>query len=255
MVRKILLLLILFTACSIQSHNKQEVYSGILIKNTNWKGEIVIEKDLLIPENVEVVIEPGTKIYFELADSSRTEPIFLLPENEIFVKGHLIAKGTKNKPIVFSSFSKNPSQKDWGGIVLNGGSLTLKNVHFKNASSGIIAIDGSVEISDSIFSENYNSLIILKGAKGYIKNTEVLNGKTGIVIDNENITINNIKIKNNEEGMVIKKISNDTNYIEITKNETGLIIPSNLISFFIRENKVYENKRNVFFFFNDIPTH
>jgi hypothetical protein len=251
MVKKILILLLLLSSCSTHFLKKEDKpFSGILKDNITWDGEIFIEKDLLIPANVELIIKPGTKIYFNKADSSRTEPIFLLPENEILIRGKMIAKGTPKNPIIFTIKSEKPSNKDWGGIVVDKGLLIMDNCIVNFASSGITAISGEIQLSNSKLTNNYTALSIFENVKGSIKNLQIDSNKTGFIINNEIIEISKVTITNNEEGLIVKNLPPLTNKVEVTKNDSGLIIPIKLIKFFVKGNTVHENKNNVYFYNN-----
>lgn len=257
MVKKTFLILIfaLINACSIYvtEKNNENHFGGILTTNTVWDGNVVVEKDLLIPENITLSVMAGTKIFIEKSESSRTEPIFLLPETEIMVRGKMILKGEKGKTINLISAEKNPSQKDWGGIVVDGGYIDLNYSNIKNAYAAITVLDGTVNIKEAIFSENNMGLLMLEKGKGIVENIEIKNNKTGIIINNGNLKLNNILVENNEDGMIVKKISQETFNIKIRKNITGLIIDKNYIDFLLRANEVYENKDNVLFYtFNNI---
>jgi len=251
MVSKIFILLLLLSSCSTHFLKKEETtFSGIIKENITWDGEIFIEKDLLIPPNVELIIKPGTKIYFDKAESSRTEPIFLLPENEILIRGKMIAKGTSEKPIIFTIKTEKPSNKDWGGIVVDKGLLIMDNCMVNFASSGITALSGEIHLNNLRLTHNYTALYLFENVNGSIKNLLIDSNKTGFVIDNEHIEISNITITNNEEGFIVKKLPPLTNKVEITKNDTGLIIPTNFIKFFSKGNSIYENKNNVYLYNN-----
>lgn len=255
MVKNFLFLLLILTACSVstieQSVENQNVYGGIINKNLVWKNVVVIEKDVLIPEGINVIIEPGTKILINKSETTRTEPIFLQPETEILVRGKLIAKGLTNKPIFFISSEKDISKKDWGGIVIDGGSFELSKGIIKNASTAITLINGNIDIKETIIDDNNYGIVLLENGKGSISNCIIKNNKSAMIIDNKNITLKNIKISNNEEGLIIKNINPHATGLEINKNETGIIIPTNFLNFFIMDNRIYENKVNVFFFLVD----
>ncbi|MCX7770629.1 MAG: right-handed parallel beta-helix repeat-containing protein [Proteobacteria bacterium] len=252
-MRIFLFLLFFLPGCiGILKDNENNIYGGILNKNTIWKGTITIEKDLLIPQNVELKIEKGTKILLKRSESTRTEPIFLQPETEILVRGKLYATGNKNKPILFISGEKEVSPKDWGGLVLDGGRIELSNVIIKDASTAILAIDGNIKITDCIFENNNYGFVALENSQGSLENCIIKKNKSGIIINNDKIILKNIKVTENEEGMIIKKINGKSSGFEIFRNDTGLVIPLNYLNFFIEDNKIYENKKNVFLFDTDI---
>ena len=67
-------------------------------------GEVPIEKDLTVPEDSTLVIEPGARL--RMGNDTR-----------IFVKGRIIAKGTEDKPIIFEGIDKDVY---WRGIKIEG---------------------------------------------------------------------------------------------------------------------------------------
>ncbi|BAV94734.1 hypothetical protein [Ichthyobacterium seriolicida] len=123
---KILLLSILFTVISCkedipgnndQPNNESKKYDlkGDITKNTTLKGGITytLIGGVKVKDGVTVTIEPGTII-----KSHPTEPsvAFLLFERGSKIK----AKGTKEKPIVFTSGKTDKKAGDWGGVILCG---------------------------------------------------------------------------------------------------------------------------------------
>ena len=57
----------------------------------------------------------------------------------------LIAKGTADKPIVFTSASQNPQSGDWGGIVLLGTAKVNQALTWKGAAvTGLTSVEGGV---------------------------------------------------------------------------------------------------------------
>lgn len=255
MVKKLYLFILVLTACSgiyIQEKAKNEnTYGGIIKKNLTWENTVIIEKDVLIPEGVEVKIKPGTKIIINKSENTRTEPIFLQPETEILVRGKLIARGLEDKPITFISSEKEKSPKDWGGIVVDGGSIDLYNVVVKNASTSLTLVNGNLTIKKVLIEDNNYGIVLLEKGEGLISDCILKNNKTAIILDNSKTLIEHTKIFKNEEGLIIKNVHPKVNNLEITGNDTGVILPTKDLNFLLKDNRIYENKNNIFFFFFD----
>lgn len=66
---------------------------------------------VFVTENSTLMIESGTKIY---GDNNGTSFLSILQG------GMILANGTQNAPIIFTSINQNPSPGDWGGIIVNG---------------------------------------------------------------------------------------------------------------------------------------
>ncbi len=85
-----------------------------------------------------LTIEPGTKIVGEL---NRQGGLIITRSSKI------IADGTADKPIVFTSEAANPQRGDWSGVILLGNAPT--NSSF-NGVQGIGEIEGGVNNSDGL---------------------------------------------------------------------------------------------------------
>lgn len=85
-----------------------------------------------------LTIEPGTKIVGEL---NRQGGLIITRSSKI------IADGTQDKPIVFTSEASNPVRGDWSGLVILGNAPT--NASF-NGVAGIGEIEGGVNNSDGL---------------------------------------------------------------------------------------------------------
>ncbi len=85
-----------------------------------------------------LTIEPGTKI---VGESGKNGGLIITRSSKI------IADGTADKPIVFTSESATPKRGDWAGVVLLGNAPT--NSSF-NGAAGIGEIEGGINNSDGL---------------------------------------------------------------------------------------------------------
>jgi hypothetical protein len=85
-----------------------------------------------------LTIEPGTKI---VGEAGKNGGLIITRSSKI------IADGTADKPIIFTSEAANPKRGDWAGVVLLGNAPT--NANF-NSVQGIGEIDGGVNNSDGL---------------------------------------------------------------------------------------------------------
>jgi hypothetical protein len=91
-----------------------------------------------VTDGAVLTIEPGTKIVGETGQKGGL----------IITRGaKLIADGTLDKPIVFTSESASPIRGDWAGIVLLGNAPTNSSY---NGTAGVGEIEGGVNNSDGL---------------------------------------------------------------------------------------------------------
>lgn len=92
--------------------------SGVLTRDEAWSGTVIVTGDVTVPKGVTLTIEPGTIVKFETEDdqSKFARQHGRSFKCELIVKGILVAKGTPEKMIVFTSNAENPKEGDWYGI-------------------------------------------------------------------------------------------------------------------------------------------
>jgi hypothetical protein len=93
-----------------------------------------------VVNGAKLTIEPGTVIHGEKGASSRG--------TLVITKGcQIIADGTKDNPIVFTSDQANPARGDWGGIVILGNAKTNSSY---NGIQGIGSVEGGVNNAEGL---------------------------------------------------------------------------------------------------------
>ncbi len=138
------------------SLSAQNYIHGLLEKDTTWKGTVYIDGDIIVPSNVRLLIEPGTKIVV----APNTDVMRKGKDKEkvdITVKGSLIAKGLPERKILFTSASKEPMMADWYGINIKNKQNTciLEYVIVEYAYYGINIINSKPIIKNSEIRYNY----------------------------------------------------------------------------------------------------
>src|SRR6476659_5517651 len=109
------------------------ILEGRITANRTLKADLVY-----VTNGAILTIEPGTKIVGEL---NRQGGLIITRSSKI------IADGTPDKPIIFTSEASSPQRGDWSGIILLGNAPT--NSSF-NGVQGIGEIEGGVNNSDGL---------------------------------------------------------------------------------------------------------
>jgi len=116
------------------------ILEGRISENRTLKADYVYKlRGLVYVTNGAVLtIEPGTKI---VGEKGKNGGLVITRSCKI------IADGTPEKPIVFTSEESNPQRGDWAGVVLLGNAPT--NASF-NGQQGIGEIEGGINNSDGL---------------------------------------------------------------------------------------------------------
>lgn len=146
--------------------------------DTVWRGVVAVEGEVRVLKGATLLVQPGTTIRFSTAKSEAGEP-----QARLLVAGTLIAQGTADEPILFTSAGESARPGDWGGIVLDRAVARMNRLSHARVEGGIVGVAGS------------NSVLV-------IENTVLRNNVTGVYASQELIgTIMHSTISDNEVGM------------------------------------------------------
>lgn len=231
---------------------------GIIDKDTVWEGEVLLKADVEVAKGVTLTIKPGTIVMFEKIKSFGPMKLYedkthAFPRIEIIVKGKIIARGTSDNMIFFSSVAPTPASGDWGAInLLNSKDNVIEYCDFSYAHTAIHAHGGQVAVSHCNFHDNG----VAVGCKN-IKDFEV---KSLFTVENNMIRGNGMGLlfgggsvmnaKHNEItdnalfGVYAKKGSAKSiiKYNNISRNGKGVLFWAVAEGFKISENNIADNK-------------
>ncbi len=163
--------------------------SGLELRSQIWSGVIHITSDIIFPPWTTLTILPGTKILFEknpdIPDTPWTKYAddFITKHNDptgrvgynqshfdIYAK--IIARGTAEAPIIFTSAQVKPEYADWDQLVLRGGSV-LDHVDVSYAHNGINVDGDNATITNSRSRDSLWSCIDIFSFNNRVENNEV----------------------------------------------------------------------------------
>ncbi len=191
---------------------QDQVISGLTIsKQTSWSGKIIIEGDVIVKKNARLTIAPGSQILFspniDKSSSGKDKT-----RSELIVKGVLIAKGSVERKITFSSAAEEPRMGDWYGIQLINSKQPsiIDYTLIEFAYNGITIKKNSSVIRNSQIRLNYNAGISceVKASPPITKNIISENGYAGIITSlgaKPVLSLNLISL--NEIGVIVFKTS------------------------------------------------
>ncbi len=174
-------------------------YQDVALRGeTVWQGRIEINGLVRVPEGGRLVIMPGTVVEFLRKDSNGDG----IGENGFLVQGRLIAKGTRENPIIFRSAEKNKRPGDWDAInIMNSASAQnlIEYCRIEHAYRALHFHFSNVALQNSVLTDNYRA-VQFQESLVEIKGNRLCNNKSGIQGRDSDITLTDNLICNNKLG-------------------------------------------------------
>lgn len=173
---------------------RDEAFRGDMV----WQGRIEVAGTIRVPQGSRLIIMPGTIIEFEKKDTNSDG----IGENGIMVQGRLIAKGTKEEPIVFRSAEKEKSIGDWDSINImdsTEGQNLIEHCRIENAYRGLHFHFSNVAVHNSVISNNYRG-IQFQESQVDLKGNYLYGNKSGVQGRDSDLTFSDNTLQNNYVG-------------------------------------------------------
>ena len=254
----LILLLLVMTACGRQKLT--ELDKSTLDKDTTWSGQVLVKGDIYVPPGVTLNIKPGTVVSFQKIDEKSDRNMFAIdspyyPQAELIVRGRLVARGTPQDNIVFTSAEIKPEPADWGAInFLGSEGNVITHAKILNAYNGVHAHGSKVEISHCEFVKNgvgvsFKAEEETPGvpwfgirSKLVIRNNLFAKNKGAIGVRNSDAEISHNEIRENKFFGIWPKENNKltVSFNEITGNGRGIYLYQSQGATF-ENNNIYDN--------------
>lgn len=248
--------------CILTGCGKKTIEVGMqtISEDTTWSGEIEVTGDVYIPPGVTLTILPGTTVKFKRIDKQSGRNLFgddtpYFPQAELIIRGKLIAQGTRDNIIIFTSAERDAKVADWGAINLLGSDdsiITYCKILF--AYNGVHAHSATALIMNNEFMKNGVAISFKKESspqlEWYGKDSDITvmhnlihKNKGGINFRNSKTLISFNKIKDNKFfGLWVKDKSDAyISYNEIADNYKGIYLYQ-AYGQKIHFNNIYNNK-------------
>jgi parallel beta-helix repeat protein len=150
----ILLFLILVSSAAYADEGVLRLHDHTFNTDQTWSGTVLIDGVVQFAPEATLTILPGTTVMFTKTDTDHDG----IGENEIYIQGHLLARGTKEKPITFTSAEEHKRPGDWGAVnimVSEGKRNELSNCIIEYGYRGFHMHFSKASITDSMMRDNY----------------------------------------------------------------------------------------------------
>ena len=171
----------------------------VLSEDTVWRGEVLVEGALTVAPQATLTVEPGTVVRFRRKGAQTPS---------LVVQGRIVAAGTKETPVLFTSNFAVPAPSDWQGIMLLGSEKKnlLENCRIQGAQTGLEALFSSVTLKNvrverSATGMRFQDTLLAMEAGG------VSDCDTGLSFAESEATLRGIAVEGNRLGVVAKRSS------------------------------------------------
>ncbi len=139
--------------------NTIKISGSYIYNSTVWTKDNApywVTSQVYVRNDAVLTIEPGVTVKFD--------PGIYLRIADSVPSGYLVAKGTVNQPITFTSSSANPAPGSWGGILIyNQNDPILSAIEYANinyATTGLAVYKGAMNITNNHFESNSQAVEI-----------------------------------------------------------------------------------------------
>ena len=214
---------VLITTASCSPVSSVQMIAGSELHGSHrWEGNIRIAGDVVFAKDSSLKIQPGTVISFSEAepgtDLFQDHPHFV--GSELIIKGSVVAEGTPDAPIKFTSDNSVESPSPWGGVnIMQSPDARFSFCIFEGADSALHIQESKVVVRQSLFRSN------LVGLRFH---------SSDIVAEHNNFLQNHTAIRSHFGSPVIR-------YNVLKDNRKGLFITSHPRDFLVSQNNFVNN--------------
>lgn len=232
------------------------VGKGVIAHDTIWQGEVLITGDVEIAKGATLLIMPATVVRFTRIKDFGPDKLFTDKEHhfsrtEILVRGRLMAQGSREQRILFTSAADTPKPGDWGAInFMDSLDNILEFCDFLYGQTAVHGHSAHVVISNCLFQHN-GTAIGIKDLKGHpiqcvtpMLHNQISDNGGGILYGaGSTPIIAHNEITNNEFfGIYVKKGGfANVRYNNIRRNGKGVILFASKGSY-LRDNNIVDNR-------------
>jgi parallel beta-helix repeat protein len=201
------------------AQNDQPVYENWIVsditsdRTLNAGQRYEVFNTINVSSGATLTVPAGTELHFVNNDG-------------LTLDGNLVTQGTLQQPVVFTSNANSPNSNSWQGITANGASsqITLNYTQMSYASNAINVLNGSANITNSIFDQNNIAVQFASGSNGSVIGNSFDNGNTGLRITGANPVVQANTIQNQTFGVYLNNGASPTINTgnTITENNYGI---------------------------------
>jgi parallel beta-helix repeat protein len=220
----------------LQKKETSRIYRDeALLGVTVWQGRIEVNGIIRVPEGARLVIMPGTVVEFRKTDSNNDG----IGENGLLIQGVIIAKGTRENPILFRSAELQRKMGDWDAVNIMNSDKAQNLIEFcqiEDAYRGLHFHFSNVAVTESVVRNNYRGIQFQESIVE-ISRTHFYDNKSALQARDSEVSISGNVLYHNYSGINLLRntllLDNNTiinNYRDGLRVREGVpIVEKNLI--------------------------
>lgn len=171
----------------------------VIAEDTVWRGEVLVQGVVTVAPQATLTVDPGTVVRFRR--NGQQAPL-------VVVEGRLVAAGTKESPIVFTSAFQAPAANDWQGIMLLGSEKknALENCRIEAAQTGLEALFATVALRN-VRAVNCATGMRFQDALVAMEGGGASGCDTGLVFSQAEATLRGVNLADNRQGIAARTSS------------------------------------------------
>ncbi len=203
----LLLLGLLHSGCSTVLPPVRHFGDRVIDAEERWSGTVVIDGIVTVKKGGRLVIAPGTRVAFVRNDRDGDG----IGDSELLVEGEIVARGTEDAPIIFTSAEKEPRPADWKYLYLDFARRgEIAHVVSEYAYSGIQVHFCKARIENSVFRHNIDG-VRFSTVNIVVEGNAIYNNRHGLRYEERRSSalITGNDIRGNEIGIFVVTRSED----------------------------------------------
>jgi hypothetical protein len=170
-----------------------------LDQDTVWRGDILVEGVVTVAPQATLNLEPGTVVHFRRKGTQA--PLLV-------VQGRIVASGTRETPVLFTSNFAVPAAGDWQGVMLLGSEKKnlLENCRIEGAQTGLEVLFSNLTLKN-VRSERSETGMRFQDAVIVMEGGGASACDTGLSFSESETTLRNISVVGNRIGLSARKSS------------------------------------------------
>jgi plastocyanin len=209
-----------------------ESFIGI---DKTWEGEVHIDGTVMVAPGVTLTIRPGTTVSFAWKDTNGDG----IGESEIFIQGRLLARGEKERPIVFTAAGRKEPGR-WGAVNIMGSDAEeniLTHVLVEASYRGLHSHFSRFRVENSFFRKNWRALQFQEST-AVILGSVITGNSSGLRFRDSTVVVEGCRVEGNTTGLqtlrsrisLISSSFSDNTLAGIHLRETEGVVAESLIA-------------------------